>query len=90
MRDKFIKSQQAKMSLPQKETTERINVPQENLQKFKEVLLYILEKIGARSNVGEAAMCKLLYFIDFDYYEKFEEQLMSFVYFKADKEKEGK
>lgn len=60
----------------------RISVPQEKIAKFKEVLLYILERIGARSNVGEAVVCKLLYFIDFDYYEKYEEQLIGAKYIK--------
>lgn len=60
----------------------RISVPQENLKKFKEVFLYILEKVGARPNIGETAIYKLLYFIDFDYYEKFEEQLIGAKYIK--------
>lgn len=60
----------------------RINVPQKNLRKFKEVLLYILEKVGAKPNIGETAIYKLLYFIDFDYYEKFEEQLIGATYIK--------
>ena len=60
----------------------RISVPQENVERFKEVLLYILEEIGARPNVGKAVLCKLLYFIDFDYYEKYEEQLMGATYIK--------
>lgn len=60
----------------------RISVPQNKVEKFKEVLLYILEEIGARSNVGEGVLCKLMYFIDFDYYEKYEEQLMGAVYIK--------
>jgi len=60
----------------------RINVPQQNLKKFKEVFLYILEKVGAKPNIGETAIYKLLYFIDFDYYEKFEEQLIGAKYIK--------
>lgn len=60
----------------------RIDVPQKNLKKFKEVLLYILEKVGSKSNVGMTVLYKLLYFIDFDYYEKFEEQLMGATYIK--------
>jgi transcriptional regulator with XRE-family HTH domain len=60
----------------------RISVPQEKVEKFKEVLLYIWERIGARPNIGEAVVCKLMYFIDFDYYEKFEEQLMGAKYIK--------
>jgi len=60
----------------------RVSIPQEKVEKFKEVLLYILERIGARPNVGEAVVCKLMYFIDFDYYEKFEEQLIGAKYIK--------
>lgn len=44
--------------------------------KFKQVLLYILEKCGAKPNVGETVLYKLLYFIDFNYYELFEKPLM--------------
>lgn len=60
----------------------RIDVPQKNLKKFKEVLLYILEKVGSKSNVGMTVLYKLLYFVDFDYYEKFEEQLVGATYIK--------
>ena len=60
----------------------RISIPQEKVKKFKEVLLYILERIGARPNIGEAVVCKLMYFIDFDFYEKFEEQLIGAKYIK--------
>jgi len=60
----------------------RIDVPQKNLKKFKEVLLYVLEKVGSKSNVGMTVIYKLLYFIDFDYYEKFEEQLVGATYIK--------
>ncbi|HRZ29903.1 MAG TPA: DUF4065 domain-containing protein [Candidatus Paceibacterota bacterium] len=60
----------------------RINIPQKNIDKFKEVLLYILIKVGNKPNVGETVLYKLLYFIDFDYYEKYEEQLMGMTYIK--------
>lgn len=60
----------------------RVSVPQKNLNKFKEVLLYILSKVGGKPNVGETVLYKLLYFIDFDYYEKFEEQLIGATYIK--------
>jgi transcriptional regulator with XRE-family HTH domain len=60
----------------------RINVPQKNIKKFKEVLLYVLEKVGAMPQVGETVLYKLLYFIDFDYYEKYEEQLIGATYMK--------
>lgn len=60
----------------------RISVPRKNLAKFKEVLLYILSKAGGKPNVGETVLYKLLYFIDFDYYEKYEEQLIGATYIK--------
>ncbi len=67
---------------PKKKTGIRISVPQKNLEKFKEVLLYILSKIGSKPNVGESVLYKLLYFIDFNYYEKYEEQLIGATYIK--------
>jgi transcriptional regulator with XRE-family HTH domain len=60
----------------------RISIPQKNITKFKEVLLYILSKVGSKPNVGEVVIYKLLYFIDFDFYEKFEEQLIGATYIK--------
>lgn len=60
----------------------RISIPQEKLKKFREVLLYILRKVGGKPNIGMTALYKLLYFIDFDYYEKYEEQLMGLIYIK--------
>ncbi|MBU1053104.1 MAG: DUF4065 domain-containing protein [Proteobacteria bacterium] len=60
----------------------RISVPQRNLQKFKEVLIYILEKVGSKPNVGETVLYKLLYFMDFNFYEKYEEQLIGATYIK--------
>ncbi|MEE9270534.1 MAG: type II toxin-antitoxin system antitoxin SocA domain-containing protein [Candidatus Krumholzibacteria bacterium] len=60
----------------------RINVPRRNVEKFKEVLLYLLAKVGAKPNIGETVIYKLLYFIDFDFYEKYEEQLIGATYQK--------
>jgi len=60
----------------------RINVPQKNLEKFKEVFLYILNKVGSKPNIGETVIYKLLYFIDFNFYEKYEEQLIGATYIK--------
>jgi len=66
----------------QKNSDIRINIPQKNIKKFKEVLLYILQKAGAKPNVGLTVLYKLLYFVDFDYYEKYEKQLMGLTYIK--------
>ncbi len=60
----------------------RISVPRRNLKKFREVLLYVLDRVGAKPNVGETVLYKLLYFIDFDYYEQYEEQLVGATYIK--------
>jgi transcriptional regulator with XRE-family HTH domain len=71
---------------PSSQTTEepgiRINVPQKNLAKFREVLLYILSRVGSKPNIGETALYKLLYFIDFDFYEQYEEQMIGATYIR--------
>lgn len=61
---------------------ERISIPQEKIKKFKQVLLYILSKVGGKPNIGQTVLYKILYFIDFDYYEKYEEQLIGARYIK--------
>jgi len=66
--------------MPEREI--RIHVPQKKFNKFREVLLYILNKVGSRPNVGETVIYKLLYFTDFNYYEKYEEQLIGATYQK--------
>jgi len=63
-------------------TTLQVRVTEKNLEKFKQVLLFILEKVGSKPNIGETVLHKLLYFIDFDYYEKYEENLMGATYIK--------
>jgi transcriptional regulator with XRE-family HTH domain len=54
---------------------ERISVPMLEVNKFKNVLLYILERCAGKPNVGETVLYKLLYFSDFNYYELYEEHL---------------
>ena len=41
-----------------------------NSDKFRNTLLYILEKCGGKPNIGETVLYKLLYFIDFDSFEQ--------------------
>ena len=53
----------------------RISVPSLQVNKFKNVLLYILERCAGKPNVGEPVLYKLLYFCDFNYYELHEEHL---------------
>ena len=57
-------------------------IPSENIEKFKQVLLYVVSKVGSRPNIGQTALYKLLYFIDFDYYEKTQRYLIGATYIK--------
>ena len=61
---------------------ERISVPTLQISKFKNVLLYILERCAGKPNVGETVLYKLLYFSDFNYYEMYEEHLTGAKYRK--------
>jgi transcriptional regulator with XRE-family HTH domain len=61
---------------------ERISVPTLKVSKFKNVLLYILERCAGKPNVGETVLYKLLYFSDFNYYELYEEHLTGAAYRK--------
>lgn len=65
-----------------KKTDERISVPTLQVSKFKNVLLYILERCAGKPNVGETVLYKLLYFSDFNYYELYEEHLTGAKYRK--------
>lgn len=60
----------------------RISVPKLKVNKFKNVLLYILEHCAGKPNVGETVLYKLLYFSDFNYYELYEEHLTGAKYRK--------
>jgi transcriptional regulator with XRE-family HTH domain len=86
--ENFLVAKEPKQSVTlEKETAKKsedlqIRVTKKNLNKFKQVLLYVLNKVGGKPNVGETVLHKLLYFIDFDYYEKFEENLMGATYIK--------
>lgn len=60
----------------------RIAVPTLNVEKFKNVLLYVLERCAGKPNVGETVLYKLLYFADFNYYEIYEEHLTTAKYRK--------
>ena len=66
----------------QKKEDIRISIPTLQVQKFKNVLLYILERCAGKPNVGETVLYKLLYFADFNYYEVYEEHLTGAQYRK--------
>lgn len=65
-----------------KKADERISVPSLQVNKFKNVLLYILERCAGKPNVGETVLYKLLYFSDFNYYELYEDHLTGAKYRK--------
>jgi transcriptional regulator with XRE-family HTH domain len=86
--DDFLDGREQKntVTLPgrvsEKQGSFQIRVTEKNLDKFKQVILYVLGKVGSKPNIGETVLHKLFYFIDFDYYEKFEENLMGATYIK--------
>ncbi len=51
-----------------------------NTEKFKHLLLYIIQKCGSKPNVGETVLYKLLYFCDFDFFELNEKPLSGMPY----------
>lgn len=76
--DKFELLEKIKQTekIVKKKTQEmRISVTNLKIDKFKNVLLYILEQCAGKPNIGETALYKLLYFADFNYYEIYENQL---------------
>ncbi|MBT5503658.1 DUF4065 domain-containing protein [Candidatus Falkowbacteria bacterium] len=53
-----------------------------NPEKLQQVLLYVLNKCGGKPNVGETVLYKLLYFIDFNSYEKWGKPIIGLSYVK--------
>lgn len=72
-----ITTEQVNEDTKKKEKTEeRVSIPKLNVEKFKQILLYILEKCAGKPNVGETVLYKLLYFSEFNYYEVYEEHMI--------------
>lgn len=63
----------------------KLTVKPWNTAKFKELLLYILHKVGMKPNVGKTVLYKLLYFCDFDMYEKYGRSITGMSYIKLPK-----
>lgn len=57
----------------------RKSEPKLNKEKAKQVILYLLNRCGAMT---VEKLMLLLYFIDFDFYEKYERHFMGFTYIK--------
>jgi uncharacterized phage-associated protein len=71
----MIREEMETEKVKEKVPEERISIPKLKMDKFKNVLLYILERCAGKPNVGETVLYKLLYFSDFNYYEMYEEQM---------------
>lgn len=59
-----------------------VAAPVLQVDKLKNVLLYVLERSAGKPNVGETVLYKLLYFADFNYYEIYQEFLTGAQYRK--------
>lgn len=55
-----------------------------NLDKFKQILHYIISKTESSPNVGKKVLYKLLYFNDYNYYELQEVKMTGEVYVKLE------
>ena len=53
-----------------------------DIKKLAQVLHYIISKVGFEPNVGKTFLYKILYFCDFDYYEKTQNFLVGERYIK--------
>ena len=62
----------------------QIRIEEERPDVFRQVILYVLDRVGDKPNVGEAVLHQLFYFIDFDFNEKYEVNLMGETYIKND------
>jgi transcriptional regulator with XRE-family HTH domain len=69
---------------PERKENKKFSVDEivEDVAKFKEVLLYLVNKTADKPNIGQTALYKLLYFIDFDFYEKNFRPVMGATYIK--------
>ena len=87
--DEFLSSSTMSISEPEvayitkmPKTKERVSVPDFDFQKFKNTLLYILEKTAGKANINESILYKVLYLIDFNNYEIYESHLSTIIYRK--------
>lgn len=56
-----------------------------NLDKFKAMIHYIVSKCESNENLGRVVLYKLLYFSDFDHYEKYEKSISGETYIRKPK-----
>ena len=53
-----------------------------DMKKLKAVIHYIVHKCGSAENVGKTVLYKILYFSDFDFFEKYEKSITGEAYAK--------
>jgi uncharacterized phage-associated protein len=53
-----------------------------NEDKYKNVILYLAKNVGQGSVWGKKKMYKLLYYLDFDFFEKYEKPITGDIYHK--------
>lgn len=86
--DKLLSTDYKFVETISKNNEEKINaairesIPKLNLLKSKAVLIYVLDKCAAKHNFNEDLLHLILYLIDFNYYELFEEHLSGAAYRK--------
>lgn len=56
-----------------------LNQAKYNSKKFKELVLYVAQQLGGEIR-GKKRLAKLLYFVDFDYFEKYEQPVTGSTY----------
>jgi transcriptional regulator with XRE-family HTH domain len=61
---------------------ERVAVPNFNLEKCRNILLYLFERCAGKPSINENLIFSLLYFIDFNFYELYEVHLSGCTYKK--------
>jgi hypothetical protein len=62
---------------------EQEEIPRDHpLYKMMQTILYILSKCAGKPNVGKIVLNKLLYFADFNHYEKYWESITEDKYIK--------
>lgn len=63
-------------------TSKRQSTPSLDAEKLESIFLYIIQVCASYSNAEESNLNKLLYFCDFNYYERYEEHLSGLQYKK--------
>lgn len=54
-----------------------------NEEKYTNLIMYILFRCCGKPNLGKTVLCTVMYFIDFDYYERYGEFLTKETYIKS-------